>query len=124
MFELLRRKCYHHRRNLYPKASVLPSFMRSHGVEMESWPDWYTVCQEEAAQMPLQPPADDSGPAPPGTPTSGSSSSPVVHDELSPAIGDGEWLSEVHIANLKFLLLHGQLVVPLEMRDLFSTCTR
>ena len=34
--------------------------------------------------------------------------------------GDREWLSDVHIANIGFLLLHGQLAIPLEHRDLFQ----
>ena len=34
--------------------------------------------------------------------------------------GDREWLSDVHIANLICLLLHGQLAIPLEHRDLFQ----
>ena len=128
VFELLRRECYHHCRNLYPKASMLPSFMKSHGVEVESWPDWYSVCSVAARDTATPTPssADDTELALPGTPSSGSSSSSAAHNGLPPvdststAIGDREWLSDVHIANLMFLLLHGQLVLPLEMRDLFQ----
>ena len=94
-------------------------------MEVESWPDWYTVVDSEDATPPSA--ADDTELALPGTPSSGSSSSSAAHDDLPPAgstsaaeIGDREWLSDVHIANLMFLLLHGQLVLPLEMRDRFQ----
>ncbi len=59
----------------------------------------------------------------PGTPRSGSSTSSAdsaTTVAVASALGAREWLSDVHIANLMFLLLHGQLALPLEMRDLFQ----
>ena len=119
VFELLRRECYHHHRNLYPKASLLPSFLKRHGVEVESWPEWYSASSVDRAVTPLPSSGEELEVAYPGTPSSGLSSSSgdrVVGESLD----DREWLSDVHIANLMFLLLHGQLVLPLEMRDLFQ----
>jgi hypothetical protein len=35
-------------------------------------------------------------------------------------LGDREWLSDIHLANLMFLLLYGQLPIPVELRDVFQ----
>jgi hypothetical protein len=35
-------------------------------------------------------------------------------------LGDCEWISDVHIANLMCLLIYGQLQLPIETRDLFQ----
>ena len=135
IFELLRRECFHHHRNLYPKASVLPSFMKSHGVEVDDWPEWYTA----HTPSPLSAPTEEANNNEtdlafvPSTPRSGSSASSTdsattVAVAVASALGAREWLSDVHIANLMFLLLHGQprmgpyigLALPLELRDLFQ----
>ena len=137
VFELLRRDCYHHRRNLYPKVSALPSFLKSHGVEVDGWPEWYNAHAHEPSPTPPPPlSAPSEGEAhvaglveAPGTPPSGPSTSSAVSVAVATrALGAREWLSDVHIANLMFLLLHGQprmgpyigLMLPLEMRDLFQ----
>ena len=125
VFELLRRECYHHRRNAYPKASTLPSFMKSHGVEVDGWPDWYSAHNIAPALPAPTEEIDLSNAVAPSTPSSGSSSSSSSSSSTaSPSarspLGTREWLSDVHIANLMFLLLHGQLDLPLEMRDSFQ----
>ena len=38
-YEVMRRECYHYNRNLYPKGSVLTSFLKQNGVEVEPWYD-------------------------------------------------------------------------------------
>ena len=133
VFELLRRECFHHQRNMYPKATLLPAFLKRHGVEVESWPDWYSSTSSSAQQTapltppPLLVPADEAEPERVGTPISNPTSS-SGSPSAATALGDREWLSDVHIANLMFLLLHGQprlgphtgLALPLEMRDLFQ----
>ena len=35
-YDVMRRECYHYHRNLYPKGSVLTSFLKRHGVEVEA----------------------------------------------------------------------------------------
>jgi len=39
VYDVLLRECHHHHRNLYPKASVFPSFLKSRGVEVDGWPE-------------------------------------------------------------------------------------
>ena len=125
VFELLRRECYHHHRNLYPKASMLPVFMKSHGVEVDGWPDWFSAHAPPLLPSPTAE-ADNIDAYPafvPATPHSGSSTSSADSTTtvaVASTLGAREWLSDVHIANLMFLLLHGQLAVPLEMRDMFQ----
>ena len=123
VFELLRRECYYHHRNLYPKASLLPSFLKRYGVEVESWPAWYSASSPDRAVTPSPSPfsGQELEAAYPGTPSSGSSSS-SADGAVGGSLGDREWLSDVHIANLMFLLLHGlpRMGLPLEMRDLFQ----
>ena len=38
-YDVMRRECHHYHRNLYPKGSVLTSFLKHHGVEVEPWYD-------------------------------------------------------------------------------------
>ena len=120
-YELLLRECHHQQRNVYPKASVFPSFLKQRGVEVDSWPEWYSTTAPppdlDRAMTPPPPLQQERG----SPPSSGSSSlGSALRDGGVGALGDHEWLSDIHIANLMFLLLHGQLVLPLEMRDLFQ----
>ena len=146
-YEVLRRECYHYHLNLYPKGSVLTSFLKQNGVEVEPWYDSY-VSSDSTVHRSVIPVTDTSrcsssnhsggsgsgGSA--GTPRSAESATsngtvskartcsdnPAAATTINyPDVwGDREWLSDVHIANIGFLLLHGQLDVPLEHRDLFQ----
>lgn len=40
-YDVLLRECHHYHMNLYPKGSVLTSFLKQHGVEVEPWYDGY-----------------------------------------------------------------------------------
>ena len=121
VYELLLRECHHHHRNLYPKGSMFPSFLKARGVEVDAWPEWYstTAAQLDLARPTTPPPMLDVD-ATSTPPSSGSSSPSSLSEHSTTVLGDREWLSDVHIANLMFVLLHGQLVLPLEMRDLFQ----
>ena len=151
-YEVMRRECYRYHRNLYPKGSVLTSFLKRRGVEVEPWYDGHmsSTSSDSAdedsrsahpvARSSLSSPsspssssntiaATDGGAVRTITSTaddargsgSGTSTSPRRRASAVPVVwGDREWLSDVHIANVIFLLLHGQLVVPLEHRDLFQ----
>ena len=121
VYDLLLRECHHHRRNLYPKGSMLPSFLKARGVEVDCWPEWYsTTAVLSDLDCPTTPPpileVDESN----MLSSSGSSSASSSSERGTTILGDREWLSDVHIANLMFVLLHGQLELPLEMRDLFQ----
>ena len=142
-YEVLRRECHHYHLNLYPKGSVLTSFLKQNGVEVEPWYDSY-VSSDSTVHRSVIPVTDTSrcsssnhsGGSGAGTPRSAESAtsngtvSKARTCSVNPAAattinypdvwGDREWLSDVHIANIGFLLLHGQLDVPLEHRDLFQ----
>jgi hypothetical protein len=145
VYNLLKRECYHYHRHLYPAGSVLGTYLKQHGVEVETW--YYSVIEPEeqvsAANITSEPStsitespdspvncapheADDSSLS---LPSSGSSYSAIASADIHMdgsvplpcgALGSYEWLSDVHIANLMFLLLHGQLMLPMEHRDLFQ----
>ena len=124
-YDVMRRECYHYHQNLYPKGSVLTSFLKHHGVEVEAWFDIAQVSTDHLA------PSSSSGVAEAGTPTSAGSDSSernkpcpasngVSDNGNGGGLGEREWLSDLHISNLMFLLLCGQLMVPLELRDHFQ----
>ena len=138
-YDVMRRECYRYHRNLYPKGSALTSFLKQHGVEVEPWYDAFqssssavdsvvtttssssssSSCNEPAGAAAATSGAD-------GTPLSASSARVLPRPGgTMPSAGtlvwgDREWLSDVHIANVIFLLLYGQLPIPLEHRDLFQ----
>ena len=113
-YEMMRRECFYYRRHLYPSGSALGAHLKRYGVEVE---DWYYTMQD--------PPAADEEPSTPpplqhdvisGTPRSSS----LVDDDagdVAGALGPREWLSDIHIANLMFLLVYSQLSLPAEHRD-------
>ena len=149
-YEVMRRECYRYQQNLYPKGSVLTFFLKQHGLEVEPWYEGFhssgsgddpPVTFSSPPPSSDAPTASDDAAATGGPnvtpPSSGSASSadtapqPVLIGQRSsaghhgsnaatPVWGDREWLSDVHIANVIFLLLHGQLAIPLEYRDLFQ----
>ena len=110
-YDVMRRECYHYHQNLYPKGKVLTSYLKRHGIEVEQWYE--------------PPPLATDDPPPlirPQTPPSNSSqgSRGKSLSASSSGLGEREWLSDVHIANLMFLLLCRQIVLPVELRDLFQ----
>ena len=146
-YEVMRRECHHYHCNLYPKGSVLTSFLKQHGVEVEPWYDSYNA--SDSADHRSTTPMMNKSSTPSSNESGGSGGSGTAADApLSSGIassndttsqtravgvgsaaatsnnaqvwGDREWLSDVHIANISFLLLHGQLPIPLEHRDLFQ----
>ena len=147
-YEVMKRECYHYHRNLYPKGSVLTSFLKRHGVEVEPWYDGFDSSSSADNQRSITPVMNTSSSSSNGSggsggggdagaadalPSSGSAGSKDVAGRAGGQVasaaaernsaqvwGDREWLSDVHIANVMFLLLHGQLAVPLEHRDLFQ----
>ena len=139
-YEVTRRECYRYHTNLYPKGSALTSFLKLNGLEVEPWYDGFqssSSADETCANFGstatsssslCSPPSDDRAAMNDGAavtpPSSGSASSANTSrnnvDTRSSVWGDREWLSDVHIANVIFLLLHGQLPIPLEHRDLFQ----
>jgi hypothetical protein len=128
-YDVMRRECYRYRRNLYPKGSLLTSFLKLHGMEVEPW---FDLC-DASADRPTTPapffpsPTADGLEAPTwgGSRSSPSSAGSSTFAEVrgdgggGQAFGDHEWLSDIHIANLIFLLLYGQLPIPVEYRDVF-----
>ena len=134
-YEVMRRECHHYHTNLYPKGSALTSFLKLHGLEVEPWYDGFqsSSSADDPSANAGSTPASSSSPSSPssndratndGAPSSGSASSANTTrgniDNSSLVWDDREWLSDVHIANVIFLLLHGQLPIPLEHRDLFQ----
>ena len=145
-YDLLRKECYHYHRHLYPAGSSLGIYLKHHGVEVEGW--YYSLTDEEDAPSSTANSDSQHSPSTPSSAhhrqqltdndslsSSGSSSnqsnvvwsdavlpSPLSRDlrSATAALGEYEWLSDVHIANLMFLLLHGQLQLPLEYRDHFQ----
>ena len=114
-YDLLHRECSHYRRNLYPAGNALAVYLKQHGIEVD---DWSHSTDADAAL-----PGDEVVHAtPPSSGSATSATSQLANDiaARAPALTEREWLSDVHIANLMFLLLHGQLALPLEMRDHFQ----
>ncbi len=113
-YDVMRRECYHYHQNLYPKGKVLTSYLKRHGIEVEQW---YEMSQLSSLDTDDPPPLTR-----PQTPPSNSSqgSRGESPSASSSGLGEREWLSDVHIANLMFLLLCRQLVLPVELRDLFQ----
>jgi hypothetical protein len=107
---LMRRQCYRYHCNLFPAASVLNTYLKRFGIELNSW---YHSGGDE----------DETGPEP-GTPATPPSSGQEHSDDTGTAalsgLAEREWLSDIHLANLMFLLLHGQLDLPIERRDDFQ----
>ncbi len=126
VYDLMRRECYHHHCNLYPKGSVLTSFLKHHGVEVEAWFDNAEAPADRLAPLSSLGMPDAETPKSAGSGSSEQSTyspaSGVVADGSSNegGLGGREWLSDLHISNLMFLLLCGQLMVPLELRDHFQ----
>ena len=122
-YEVMRRECHHYRRNLYPKGSALTTFLKRSGVEVE---DWYDSSVDRPSTPPPASHAREQ--IPPSSGSNGGDGAPVPSSLPPPSslpsggclLGEREWLSDVHMANLMFLLLCGQLVLPLEMRDLIQ----
>ena len=134
-YNVMRRECHYYHRNLYPKGSVLTSFLKLHGVEVEPWFDLSDALpgrsttpvpfsSSSSAACLEAPPSGGSGSSLGGKASSpGSSASVDVGSEggNGHVLGDREWLSDIHIANLMFLLLYGQLPIPVELRDVFQS---
>jgi integrase len=136
-YDVMRRECYRYDRNLYPKGSVFTSFLKQHGVEVEPWYDGFSSSSSSAPDhhsvTPVMntsssPSSNNSGGSGRGSSGSagqaqsgGKAGSVAAQSNSAPVWGDREWLSDVHIANVMFLLLHGQLAVPFEHRDLFQS---
>ena len=138
-YDVMRRECHYYHRNLYPKGSVFTSFLKLHGVEVEPWFE-LSDASADRPTTPLPPLSSASAvsleaPMSGGSDTSsggshqldttssaaGSTITGVRGDGSSrQALGDREWLSDIHLANLMFLLLYGQLPVPVELRDVFQ----
>ena len=116
-YDVMRRECHYYHRNLYPKGSVLTSLLKRHGVEVEPW---FSVAVSD--DRPTTPLSLESGSNSDGLSSSaGSSTAAVAHvGGGGQPLGDREWLSDIHIANLMFLLLYGQLPIPVELRDVFQ----
>ena len=139
-YDLLKRECYHYRRNLYPAGSILGTYLKHHGVEVEGWycssiePEEYVSARNitedsnsiaTISEPPSSPHHHEADVSSLSSPSSRSSLSSTVLCDIdmdvddsagaialalpSAALGTYEWLSDVHIANLMFLLLHGQL---------------
>ena len=142
-YEVMRRECYRYHRNLYPKGSVLTSFLKQHGVEVESWYDGFASSSSSDEQSPAlvvdttpSPSSDNSGAS--GAVNTASDTNLSSGDAATPPVstvqarsavadsngaqvwGDREWLSDVHIVNVMYLLLHGQIAVPVEHLDLIQ----
>jgi hypothetical protein len=110
-YDVMRRECYHYHQNLYPKGKVLTSYLKRSGIEVEQWYELPSLATDDPPPLsrPQTPPSNSS--------QESRGESPSVS---SCGLGQREWLSDVHIANLMFLLLCRQLVLPLELRDLFQ----
>ena len=122
--DLMLRQCHRYHFNLYPTGSLLCIHLKRYGVELEAW---YGAADEENGRSespttpPPPPPSSPAATLPPTTPPS-SAEKRRTEDNASPStgLGEREWLSDIHLANLMFLLLHGQLDLPLERRDDFQ----
>ena len=118
-YDMLRRECFYYHRHLYPAGSVLGNYLKRCGVEVEDWyysiaPKGSTATDEEpSTPPPLQRPEQYEVTS--GTPRSSSLSGDT--DNVAGALGPREWLSDIQIANLMFLLVYGQLPLPAEHRD-------
>ncbi len=138
-YDVMRRECHYYHRNLYPKGSVLTSFLKLHGVEVEPWfalsdasPDRPTTplpsfssASSASLEAPMSGGSDSSSGGSHHLDTSSSAAGSVVAEvrgdgSSRQAFGAREWLSDIHIANLMFLLLYGQLPIPVELRDVFQ----
>jgi len=132
VYDLLRRQCHRYRRNLFPEAGVLNTHLKRCGIELEPWyqveapPEGVDVHTPTPIDRSATPPSSTSGSSPTASPSSKSPT--TADDDASSSLGAGgglgerEWLSDVHVANVMFLLVHGQLALPLEQRDVFQ-CT-
>ena len=112
-YDLMLRQCHRYHFNLYPTGSLLCNHLKRYGVELDTW---YGV---EDSERPTTPPPPSS-PAAPATPPSSENKHRADAAPSSTSLGEREWLSDIHLANLTFLLLHGQLDLPLERRDDFQ----
>ena len=134
-YDLMRRQCFRYHRNLYPTGSALSAHLKRCGVELDAWygvDDRPTDASAEHSRTPttppppppLSPPSSPSSIAPPVTPPSSAHKHRADDAPTSASrrtgLGEREWLSDIHLANLMFLLLHGQLDLPLERRDEFQ----
>ena len=119
-YDMMRRECFYYHRHLYPAGSALGNHLKRCGVEVE---DWYYSMSLTAADATSTTPAatadEPRTPPPLQRPelevNSGSSAPDERQDDG--ALGPREWLSDIHIANLMFLLVYGQLSLPSEHRD-------
>ena len=112
VYELLRRQCYQYQRNIYPEASVLITHLKRYGIELEAW---FSPGDDE----PRTPVGERSSSTSPTT-SPASKASGTGASESTAELGEREWLSDLHLANMMFLLLYGQLALPLEQRDVFQ----
>jgi hypothetical protein len=116
-YDMMRHECFYYRRHLYPAGSALGSHLKRCGIEVEDW--YYSMATSVSAA------ADDEPSTPPplqrlqvevnsgSSSPSGSSAGPFGYG----ALGHREWLSDLHIANLMYLLVYGQLSLPADRRD-------
>ena len=112
-YDLMLRQCHRYHCNLYPTGSLLGTHLKRYGVELDAW--YGSTDGVVEPQTPSTPPS----PAPQTT-TPPSSADKHGADTRRSSLGEREWLSDIHLANLMFLLLHGQLDLPLERRDDFQ----
>ena len=118
-YDLMRRQCFRYHCNLYPTGSALCTHLKRYGVELDVWYGAEDASDNSstAATEPQTPPSSPSAELQPTPPAS------ARKDTASPprtSLDEREWLSDIHLANLMFLLLHGQLDLPLERRDEFQ----
>ena len=120
VYDLLRRQCYRYKHNFYPEASQLSTHLKRYGIELEAW---YNASADEQTTSDREPRTPTSGGATstlPATPPSPNAPTDGTGPLVAESLGEREWLSDLHVANLMFLLLFGQLGLPLEQRDVFQ----
>jgi hypothetical protein len=132
-YDMMRRECFYYHRHLYPAGGALATHLKRCGIEVE---DWYyamattviaadsegtgaagagAAAEEPSTPPPLQRPQVEADSGSSSLRPSSGSSRRGSSDHG--ALGRREWLSDIHIANLMFLLVYGQLPLSAEYRD-------